>query len=925
MKLRLPIPFTLAALWFSLAFTGGALAQQPAGSAAVTKVTTVEGISEYRLANGLKVLLLPDNSLDTITVNVVYLVGSRNEGYGESGMAHLLEHLLFKGTTRHPDVKAEFTARGARWNGTTSLDRTNYFETFTAGAANLDWALELEADRMVNSRVSRADLDTEMTVVRNEFESGENSPFGVLSQRMAASAYVWHGYGRSTIGARSDIENVPIERLQAFYRHYYQPDNAVLVIAGKIDEAQTLAMVGRHFGPLPKPARVLQKTYTVEPVQDGERSVTLRRAGDVQIVSALYHIAPGASTDYPAIDLLTAIIGNVPGGRLHKALVDTKLATSIWGYERQQREAGFASFGASLRPDMSLDAARDALLGALENIAATPITADELERARTRLLNEVETMLANTRALSTSITEYIAIGDWRLLFLHRDRIKQATLADVQRAATHYLKPSNRTLGIFIPTTSPQRAEIPPVPDLALALKDYKGNPEVAAGDAFEPSPANIEKRLIRRTLPGGMKLVMLPKKTRGGTVIASLGLRWGDEASKQNRATSCGIASAMLMRGTQKHSREQLRDAFDKLRAQVGIGGEGASVETIRANLPETLKLVAEVLRQPSFPENEFEQLKLASLSAIESQRSDPGARAGLVLGRHMSPYPPSHWFYIATLDERLERIKALTLDEVKKCHSDFYGASDSELSVVGDFDPEEVARLAQQLFGDWKSPKPYARIPGPYQEVPAIDRVIETPDKANAVLRASMSLRLRDDDPDYVALIIGNYLLGGSADSRLWRRIREKEGLSYSVGSSLSASAFDQRGEFSVSAIYAPQNRARVEAAVREELARAMREGFTKEEVEAAKAGYLQARRGARGQDGALAARLASYEVIGRTMQWDADFDAKIAALTPESILAALKRHLDFSRLSSVKAGDFAKLATAPLPAAAAANSAAK
>ena len=901
--------FALAALLLSLAFAGGTFAQQPAGLA---KVTTVEGIAEYRLDNGLRVLLLPDGSLDTITVNVVYLVGSRDEGYGESGMAHLLEHLLFKGTTRHPDIKTEFTAKGARWNGTTSLDRTNYYETFTASAANLDWALELEADRMVNSRIARADLDSEMTVVRNEFESGENSPFGVLSQRMAAAAFIWHGYGRATIGALSDIENVPIARLQAFYRHYYQPDNAVLVIAGKFDEAPTLDLLARHFGPLPRPTRTLQKTYTVEPVQDGERSVTLRRAGDVQIVSALYHIAPGASSDYAAIDLLTAIISNVPGGRLHKALVETKLATSIWGFERQQREAGYASFGASLRPDMSLDAARDALLMALETIAENPLTSEELERARTQLLNEIENTLANTRTLSTTLTEYIAIGDWRLLFLHRDRIKQVKLADVQLTATHYLKASNRTLGLFIPTAKPERAEIPAVPDLALALKDYRGNPVVVAGDAFDPTPANIEQRLIRRTLPGGMKLAMLPKKTRGGTVIASMGLRWGDESSKQNRATACGIASAMLMRGTQKHSREALRDAFDKIRAQVGVGGEGASIETVRASLPEALKLVAEVLRQPSFPEKEFEQLRLSSLSAIESQRSEPGAQAGLLLGRHLSPYPPGHWFYIATLDERIERIKALTLADVKKCQRDFYGATDSELSVVGDFDPDEISRVVQQLFGDWKSPQPYTRIPGPYQEVAPIDRLIETPDKANAVLRASMNLKLRDDHPDYVALIIGNYLLGGSADSRLWRRIREKDGLSYSVGSSLSASAFDERGEFSVSAIYAPQNRARIEAAAKEELDRAMREGFTVEEVQTAKSGYLQARRGARGQDGALAARLASYLVLGRTMQWDADFDAKIAALTPESILAALNRHLDFSKLSSVKAGDFAKAAAA-------------
>src|SRR6516165_5748536 len=201
-----------------------------------TKVTSVEGITEYRLDNGLKVLLFPDSSKPTVTVNVTYLVGSRNEGYGETGMAHLLEHMLFKGTMKHGDIKAELTSRGAQFNGSTAYDRTNYFETMTASDENLRWALEMEADRMVNSRVSRQDLDTEMTVVRNEFENGENNPANVLRQRVMSTAYLWHGYGRSTIGARSDIENVSIERLQAFYRNYYEPDNAILVLTGKYDQ-----------------------------------------------------------------------------------------------------------------------------------------------------------------------------------------------------------------------------------------------------------------------------------------------------------------------------------------------------------------------------------------------------------------------------------------------------------------------------------------------------------------------------------------------------------------------------------------------------------------------------------------------------------------------------------------------------------------
>lgn len=290
----------------------------------VTRVTSVEGITEYRLENGLRVLLFPDESKQTITVNITYLVGSRHENYGETGMAHLLEHLVFKGTPRHPDIPKELTERGARPNGTTWLDRTNYFETFQATEDNLRWALDLEADRMVNSFIAKKDLDSEMTVVRNEFEAGENSPYRVLLQRTHAVAYDWHNYGNSTIGARADIENVPIERLQAFYRKYYQPDNAVLLVAGKFDEEKTLKMIHEYFGPIPKPTRVLEPTYTLEPTQDGERTLTIRRVGDTKVILVCYHVPAAAHPDKPAVQLLAGVIGDTPSGRLHKALVETK-------------------------------------------------------------------------------------------------------------------------------------------------------------------------------------------------------------------------------------------------------------------------------------------------------------------------------------------------------------------------------------------------------------------------------------------------------------------------------------------------------------------------------------------------------------------------------------------------------------------------
>ncbi len=882
----------------------------PAASASIRNIASVEGITEYRLANGLKVLLFPDASQDTITISVTYLVGSRQEGYGESGMAHLLEHMQFKGTPRHPDLKNEFQRRGARFNASTSFDRTNYYETFAASEKNLEWALELEADRMVNSKVSKKDLDSEMTVVRNEFEAGENSPSGVLRERMAATAYLWHNYGRAIIGARSDIENVPIERLQAFYRKYYQPDNAVLLVSGKFDEAAALGLIERHFGSTPRPARALISTYTAEPTQDGERSVTLRRAGEVQLVGALYHLPPGSHADFPAIDILVTALTKVPGGRLHRSLVEASKASSIYGGDQQQREAGYAYFGASLRQDMPLDAARTALIATLEGIAADPITDDEVERARTQLQNDIEMALTDPRELGIALSEFIAMGDWRLFFLYRDGLREVKREDVQRVATRYLKTANRTLGIFVPTPQPDRAEIPPAPDVAALVKDYKGAAAVAAGEVFDPTPANIDARTSVRQLPGGMKLALLPKKTRGGTVVAQLTLRWGDEQSKMGRSAACSLASAMLMRGTTKHTREQLRDEFDRLKAGVSVGGERSSIETLRPNLPAVLRLVAEVLREPAFPASEFEQLKRSALTGIEGMKSDPNALAGLQLARHLNPYPPDHWLYTPTLEERMQRLQSVSVEDLRRCHDEFYGASNAELVVVGDFDAEEITRLAQQLFGDWKSPRPFTRIAGSYHEVPAINRNLDTPDKANAVFQAGLNLPLRDDQPDYPALALGNYLLGGSSDARLSRRIREQEGLSYSVRSWLSAGSIDAVGEFGISAIYAPQNRARIETGILEVLRQVLREGFSDAEVAAAKNGYLALRKLSRTQDGALAGRLANNLYLGRRFAWDTDFDANIAALTPQQIQSALKRYLDPLKLSIIKAGDFTRIA---------------
>jgi zinc protease len=883
----------------------------------IERVTTVEGITEYRLSNGLRVLLFPDPTKQTITVNITYLVGSKHENYGETGMAHLLEHLLFKGTPRHPNIPEELTAHGARPNGTTSMDRTNYYETFAATEENLRWALDLESDRMVNSFIAKKDLDSEMTVVRNELEKGENEPPRVLLYRIFATAFLWHNYGKSNIGERSDLENVPIDRLQAFYKKYYQPDNAVLVVSGKIDEAKTIELANEYFGKIPKPARELPKIYTLEPVQDGERMITVRRVGDTQLVSAAYHIPSSSHPDAAAAAILSQILGDTPSGRLHKALVEEKKAGAVFNQTIYLSDPCLLIVGALLRQEQSLDAARDTLLQIVEDIAKNPVTKEEVERARLQFLKEIEFALSSSEIVGLALSDWIAMGDWRLLFLSRDRLRKVTPEDVQRVATTYLKSSNRTLGLFIPTQKPDRAEIPSPPDVLAMVKDYKGDAKVEAGENFDPSPANIDARTFRISTPGGLKLALLPKKTRGATVVANLTLGMGDEKSLMNQSAPARLAALMLDRGTARRSRQEIKDEFDKLKAQVSIiGGESTvsvTIETVRDNLPAVMKLVAEILREPSFPANEFEQLKQEELAHIESQRSEPTVVASIAMQRHTKPYPKGHPKYVYTIDEAIAELKAVELTELKKFHSEFYGAQNGELAVVGEFNDKEITRLATVLFGNWKSQRPYKRISDSYKDVAIRNQALETPDKANAFFVAAITLNMRDDDPDYPALVLGNYMLGGGfLNSRLATRVRQSEGLSYRVGSQLDVSSIDKSGTFSGYAIYAPQNAAKVEAAFKEEISRALKDGFTADEIKTAKNGWLQSRQVTRAQDRELAARLRAFAHLNRTLEWDAKFEKEVEALTSEQITAAMRKHLDPAKLSIIKAGDFAKSKTA-------------
>jgi len=931
------------ALGVSLLLAAAAFAQTlPSG---VVKKASMGGITEYDFPNGLKVLLYPDPANPKITVNVTYLVGSRHEGYGETGMAHLLEHMDFIETTSGRQIKKEIVDRGAQWNGTTSLDRTNYYETVTASDDNLKWALGLESDRMVNIKFTKQILDTEMTVVRNEFERGENSPQRVLQERVEATAYLWHNYGKSTIGSKADIERVPVDRLAAFYHKYYRPDNAVLTLTGRLDESKTLAMVADSMGRVPRPTTPVEQTYTVEPPQDGERFVELRRVGEGQEVVIAYHAVSAGHPDSAALQVLAGIMSGGGGGgrggrggfgsgegRLSKALVDNKKAESASMGFRQLHDPGLVTLSASLNKDQSPEEVRKIMIDTLAGVVNEPPTKDEVDRVKSRLVRSLERNLSDPQSLATgALNESVAEGDWRLMFLQHDWIEKVTPEDVARVAKTYFKASNRTVGYYIPEANPERTVVPATPDLEATLGNYKSTINVAHGEAFDPTPANIEARTVRAQLANGMKVIVLPKKTEGDRVSATIELRFGDADSLKGNNEAAQLAGSLLGRGTKTHTRQQLQELMRQLDATItasggggggfgggrggrgggfggggGISGASANISAPRANFQKAFALAVEMLREPAYSDTDFDQAKTARIKALENPQTEPTQLAAEALQRQLSPWAAGDVLYMKTRDEQSAELKKVTLDDVRKFHDQFYGANYGVVAVVGPVEQAAVSKMAGDLLAKWNTAMAYKPIVAPFKSAAAINRKIETPDKANAQFEAGLRFQLSETDPDYPAMLLAGYMFGGPITSHVSDRIRNREGLSYGANARVGIPTEGDSASLTATVSLNPQNGPKVESSFVDELAKTLANGFSAAEVADAKKAYLQALLVQRSQDNALLTLLASHEQLGRTMKWDEQLEQRIQALTPEQIATAFRKHIDAKSLSIVKAGDF-------------------
>lgn len=876
------------------------------------KVRHYEGISEYVLDNGLRVLLVPDSSKSTVTVVITYMVGSRHEIYGETGIAHVVEHMAFKGTKNFPDFREQVMNRGASYNGSTWYDRTNYYETLPATDDNLEFAIKFEADRMKNVEINEEKLTPERTVIINELDMGESQADNVLKEKMEAISYMFHGYGHSTIGAKSDVANAPLESVKAFYEKYYQPDNALLVISGKFDENKTLSLVQTHFGSIAQPQRKLTATYTRESNRDSAQEITLRRVSEVGAVGMIFHTPPAAHPDTAPLEIMESIMTDKPSGRLYQSLILTKKAAGLrpFGYTRE--EGGIVGFYTSIPKDKSLQEVRDIMIQSVQDIEKKPFTAEEVERAKNNFLKKSDLLIANSEDFAIEMSEWASCGDWRIFFFHRDQIKKTTPQDVQRVALSYLKPENRTIGILLPTEKPQTVEIPEAGNLETLLASYNQEVEKTEQKTFDLSPDNLEKNIRRLTLPNGMKIALLKKPSRAESVEIGLFISVCNPTDlvAGKRGINAYVAD-MLMKGSTKYTETQLKDELAKLKSEIRITGQNngtmISIRTTGANVIPVCQLLEEILKHPTFNQVEFDTLKQEKINQMVRMKTEP-LMVGIQFILHYL-YPENHPQYTPAMDENIKFQENLQLESVKSFYNDYYGANLSRVAIAGEFDIEATQDFLTKAFGSWNSKKNNILVEDTFPgSRPVINKSIETPGKTNAMIILATNFQMKHSHPDEAALKMANYLLGGKGlRARFGDRIRTKEGFSYMVQSMLEVPNQGDNSVFGAIAIASPLNIPKTEKAFFEEIEKAANQGFTTEELENGKTAYLESRKTELAEDRSLVNEMSRQLSTNETFIHYQDQQEKIKNLTLEQVNNAMKTYIQGNKIFVVKAGDFA------------------
>jgi len=892
------------------------------------KIKELGGIEEYLYQpNGMNVLLLQDNASPVATVQIVYRVGSKHEVLGNTGSTHLLEHLMFKGTPTFNKKNGNTITdvlqnTGAQLNATTWYDRTNYFETLPSDKIEL--AIQIEADRMRNSLLTKEDKEAEMTVVRNEFERGENNPNSLLDKEIWASAYIAHPYHHSTIGWKSDIENAPIEVLKNFYNTYYWPDNATLTIIGDFKKENVFELIEKYFGKITKAPKAMPQPYTEEPQQYGARKITVKTPGELGVVNKAYKIPGALHEDLPALNILAQIIGAGPSAILNKTFVDTRLGIYSYASATNFKEVGLFTIGVGF-PTTSKHEDIDAKISeVVAKIQKEGVTQDEVNRVVAKI--SAQTILARdgSGVIASALNEAIAAGDWTDYVSGVDRLKKVTPADVLRVANKYLVEDQSTTGYFIPKQAGAQNAAAAQANHFITENGpfYYRHPEnehshdensVAVSslqkNIFEENrvlETTIEKSAsaFKREKVSGIDVVSVKTSAKDFvTVAASISL--GNYASETKNDVIPALTASMLSKGTTLNDKFKFSEKLQKLGVNLSVNASTFKInigfKCLKKDLDQVIVLLAEELRNPLFDAKEFENLKQQFIGNTQQDLNDPGERGSIALSQAI--YPKTNPNYSLNVEDNIENIKKATLEEVKAFHKKYFGTASMRLVIVGDTEGANLNASLKKSFKNWNGGVTEKLKFEEASKVASKTEVVTIPEKPSAELYIGQFTGLKRADADYIPFYIGNYTLGAGFAGRLMQTVRDNDGLTYSISSGLGGN-IETGGYWFVNASFNPALFQKGLDATMVQVDKWVNNGITATELENKKTNLIGSFKVGMATTNGMARTILSFIERGLEPNYIEQYPNDIQKATLQQVNDAIKKYVKLDKMIIIKSG---------------------
>jgi zinc protease len=900
----------------------------------VSFVREAHGIAEYKLdANGLKIVLVENHLAPVVTAMVVYRVGSRNEAVGTTGSTHFLEHMMFKSTDRFDHAKRQgiddvLKPTGADYNATTSEDRTNYYETVPRD--HLKLCLAIEADRMRNLRLLESDRNSEMTVVRSEFEIGENDPGELLEKELIALAFREHPYHHPVIGWRSDVENVPLAKLHAFYQTYYWPNNATVIVAGDFQVADALALVAEEFGQIPASPHPIPQVYTTEPPQEGMRRFVLKKVGeDLPRVHIAFHAPQAAHPDWYVLAVIKDLLSGSKSSRLYKTLIVPGIAADVAANNQESRDPGLFSVRGICAPGAKPELFERTVLEQLHILATTPVPADELARVKSANRNSTVVLMDDQQRFAEQLCEGEAVADWLFTVTFDDHYDAVTAQDIMRVAAQYFAEDNLTVGHYIPL-APKEETAEPAAEAETADESETPEPiegaastqpaaSATTGDgtgqalstatylpADDASTVTFASRVQRLQLANGMTILVMPV-AGCGVVSVSGKVRAGRYFAGLEHSQVPNLTAAMLTHGSWRFSKDEISDRMltlgTQLRFSTDTFASSFTASMAKAGFGEFVDVLSDVLMHPSFNEGELAQYKQEYAASLQAQAADPGV-VGQIRAKQ-ALYPQSHPFYSKALPEQSLEVQGTVRKTLVEFHLRHYTPANTSLVVVGDIEPAAVEALFNEHLGAWQGAK-RDEIVVPSVPMPTAPSRIEVPmaDKASVEVMIAVPSSLSRSSSDYYAATLANFALGlDTLASRLGAVVREEHGLTYGIYSRFLGAEFGN-GYWTITMSVNPANADKALALVDEVMRDYREHGMTAKELadEAGRAYGMSVVR-LRSTE-AIAEAIATNEFVGLGVESMDTMVASLKAVTLDTANAALRKYLDTSRAVTVLAG---------------------